>query len=203
MEIELRDLAKNLIVLFMAEEGDAGVLVAPDRVHYGERDKHPGSDHRIDLAEFASFGAPANDSTEESESACGNLFSVEAREIGELVQLAEDKAVQGIEDWRADEGPVPAHCPEELLAGGTALARRPFAGFDGCDRGMADYLAEELFLIREVEVNGAFGDSGACGNILEPGFGQSALTEDLERGLDDLLRPVFRSSAPLWRFWSG
>ena len=69
---------------------------------------------------------------------------------------------------------------------------------------MPDHFAKELFLVGEVEVDRAFGDAGAVGDVLESGLGESALTENFEGGLDDLLGPVLGSSTPLGRFcWGG
>jgi hypothetical protein len=78
------------------------------------------------------------------------------------------------------------------------LSESLFSSFDRCDGGLADHLAEELFLVGEVEVDGAFGDSGAFGDVLEPGVGEPAFAENLEGGLDDLLGPVLGSSTPFW-----
>ena len=203
MEIELRDFTKHFVVFLVAKERDTGVLVAPNRVHHGECDQHASGDHRIYVTKFPGLGAAADDSAEQSESAGGDLLGVEAREIRELVQLAKDESVEGVKDRGADKGPVAAHCAVELFAGRTTLARRLFTCLDSGDRGLPHYFAEELFLIGEVEVDGAFGDTSAGGDVLEPGFGESTFAEDLERGLDDLLGPVLGSSAPLWRFCCG
>jgi len=53
VEIELGQLTENLLVTLVGEKGDAGVLVAPNTVHDDNRYQHAGSDHRIDLPEFA------------------------------------------------------------------------------------------------------------------------------------------------------
>ncbi len=187
----------------MAKQRNAGVLVAPDRVHDGQRYQHPSGDHGIDFTELAGLGAAADDTAEKPESAGSDFVGVESREVRELVELAEYEAVQGVEDWRADERPVSAHGAVELLAWRTALASRFFACLDGGDGSLPHYFAEELFFIREVEVDGAFGDSGTGGDVLEASLGESAFAKDFERGLNDLLGPVFGSSAPLWRFSDG
>src|SRR6266550_121403 len=197
MEIELRQLVENLLVTLVGEERDAGVLVAPDAIHHDESDEHPRGDHRIDLAEFAGVDAAANDSAEEILPASYNLVGVELGEVGELVQLSEYEAVDGAEDRRADERPVAAHEGEEL-GSGTALSNYLLGALDRGDGGLADHLTEEFFLVGEVEIDRAFGYACSFGDVLEAGVGEAAFTENLERGLDDLLRPVFGAPAPFW-----
>ena len=62
----------------------------------------------------------------------------------------------------------------------------------------ADDLAEELFLVREVEIDRAFRDPGATGDIVEPRAGEAALAEDIERGLEDLAGALFGKPSPAW-----
>jgi len=73
-----------------------------------------------------------------------------------------------------------------------------FCPLDRGDGRLADHLAEELFLISEVEVDGAFGDPGARRDVLESGVGEPAFPEDLEGGLYDLMRPVLGAPTPFW-----
>ena len=62
--------------------------------------------------------------------------------------------------------------------------------------GVPHHLAKELFLVREVEIDGALGEAGALGDVLEPGGGEAALAEHRERGVEDLLRPLLGKAAP-------
>src|SRR5450759_1790606 len=109
MEVELGQLVEDFLVTLVGEEREAGVHVTPDDIHYGKRDENPRGDHRIDLAEFAGVDSAADDSAEESLPASDDLVRVELREVGELVQLSEDEAVNGDEGWRATERPVAPH----------------------------------------------------------------------------------------------
>src|SRR5450756_2070204 len=93
MEVELGQLVENFLVTFVGEERDAGVLVTPDAIHDGKSDEHARGDHRIDFAKFAGVDSAADDSAEESLPASDHLVRVELREVGELVQLSEDEAV--------------------------------------------------------------------------------------------------------------
>src|SRR3954469_2334650 len=190
-------LLKDLLLLLVTEEGDASVLVAPYPVHDGEGNEHASGGHWVDVAELTGVDAPADDAAQEAEAASDDFVGVELGEVGELVELAKDEAVDGAKDRRADEGPVSAHGSAELLGGG-ALAGNFLSRLDGVDGGLPDHLAEELFLIGEVEVDGPFGDPGAISYVLEPGVGEPAFPENLERGLDDLLRPVVGLSSPFW-----
>ncbi len=63
------------------------------------------------------------------------------------------------------------------------------------DDGAHDF-AEQLFLVREVQVDGAFGDAGTARDVVEPGAGEAALVEDLERGVEDLAWPFLGQAAP-------
>ena len=129
--------------------------------------------------------------------ASDHLVGVELREVGELVQLPEDEAVNGDERRRANERPIASHEGEELVpwgAGNIGL----FCPLDRGDGRLPDHLTKELFLVGEVEVDGALGDSGAFGDVLEPGVGEAAFAENFEGGLDDLLGPVLGASTPFW-----
>ena len=175
------------------------MLIAPDRVHDGQCHQHPGSDCGIYLAELAAVDATTDYPGQHVQHSRNDFVGVELGEVRELVKLAQYKPIDGAEDGGADELPVAAHGYAELL-GGSTLGRGFLASLDRGDRGLPDHLLKELFLVGEVEVDGAFGDSGAVGDVLESGFGESAFTENLEGGLDDLLWPVLGSSAPLGRF---
>ena len=60
----------------------------------------------------------------------------------------------------------------------------------------ADDFAEELFLVGEVEVDGALRDTGAACDVVEPRAGEAAFAEDLEGGVEDLLGALFGEAAP-------
>src|SRR6478672_478766 len=134
-------LLENVFFLLVAEERNAGVLIAPDSVHDGERDEHAGGGHWLDLAELAAVDAAANDGAEKAQAAGYDFVGVELGEVGELVELAEHEAVDGAEDGRADEGPVAAHGGDELL-GWRPLTGDLLSGLDGDDGGLPDHLAE-------------------------------------------------------------
>ena len=198
------ELPKNFLVLLVTEERDAGVLVAPNRIHDGQGHQHAGGDHRVDVAEFATFDAAANYPTQHFLQSRYDFVGVELCEVGELVQLAKDEAIDGAEFGGAHELPVLAHRCAQLLGGRPSGCSLLACG--NCRDGrLPDHLAEELFLIGEVEVDRALGDSGAIGDVLESGFGESAFAEDLESGLNDLLGSVLGSSTPFGRFcrWGG
>jgi hypothetical protein len=197
MEVELGQLTENFLVTLVGEKGDAGVLVAPNTVHNDNGYEHAGSDHRIDLAEFTGVDTAADDSSHEFLATSDYLVSVEPGEVGELVQLTEDEAVNSDERRGANERPVASHEREEL-AGGRAGDIGFFSPLDRGDGRLPDHFPEELFLVGEVEVDGAFGDSGAFSNILESGVGEATFAENLEGGLYDLLGPICGASTPFW-----
>jgi hypothetical protein len=67
----------------------------------------------------------------------------------------------------------------------------------------ANDLAEELFLVREVQINGAFRDAGSARDIVESGAGEAAFSEDFEGGVEDLAWPLFREASPAWSAATG
>ena len=72
------------------------------------------------------------------------------------------------------------------VADARCLAELALALFELADDGVADHLPKQRFLVREVEVDGALGEPGALGDILEPRAREAALAEYLERGREDL-----------------
>src|SRR5437868_2546399 len=101
-------------------------------------------------------------------------------------------------DALADGG---AECVQDVLAelglgrevgrGGEAAA----GGLEARADGLPNDLAEERFLVREVEVDGALGDPGASGDVVEAGAVEPLLVEDGEGGVEDLLWSLVRGSA--------
>ena len=78
------------------------------------------------------------------------------------------------------------------------LLERRFAALDELDHRGADDPAEQLFLVREVEVDRALRDAGPLGDVLEPRRGESALREHREGGVEDLLGALLGEAAPAW-----
>ncbi len=58
-------------------------------------------------------------------------------------------------------------------------------------------LLEQRFLIREVEIDRALGDTGAFGNVLEPRIRETMVAKYFHRGVQDLLWPLPWKAAPL------
>src|SRR5437764_15161915 len=102
-------LPENVLVLLVTEEGNAGVLVAPDTIHDSERDEHAGGNHRIDLPELAGLDSAVNDPAQQPEPARGHFVGVELGEIGKLVELTEHKPMDRAKNGRTDEIPIAAH----------------------------------------------------------------------------------------------
>src|SRR5207237_1112059 len=81
---------------------------------------------------------------------------------------------------------------------------RGFGGFaerfrrrlDGRDERVVNDLAEELFLIGEVEIDGALGDARPFGDVVETRGREATLGEYAERGGENLPGPLLRESAP-------
>ena len=61
---------------------------------------------------------------------------------------------------------------------------------------VADHLPEKLFLVGEVEVDGALGEPGALGDVLQARSREAALAKHSERRGQDLPRPLPREPPP-------
>src|SRR6266542_487714 len=197
MEIEILDVGKNAFVIASLEHRQALAFVAPDAVHHEERDEHSCRDRRIDFPKFAGVDAAADDSTEEPQSAGNDFLGVELREVRELVELADDEAMDRRESRGADKLPVSLHDEGQLFgraAGGWAL----FAALDRRNGRLPDHFPKEGFLVCEVKVDGAFGDPRAGVNVFKSGVGEPLLAEDVERGVYDLGGSRLRPALPAW-----
>jgi hypothetical protein len=156
--------------------------------HEGRRDD-AGGDARVDRAELAR-GDPAGDHPRvQRHRATHHLVEVEGQQVGKPVQLADHQPVDRQEGWPAERRPPGAHVGAQLL-GGAAVARVAELEahlLEAGDDRLADHLAKQLFLVREVEVDGPLGDAGAPGDVVEACPGQPPLAELGEGGVDDLL----------------
>src|SRR4051812_39655230 len=88
-----------------------------------------------------------------------------------------------------------AHVAPQLLDGiGAARLRGGLS--QSVDHDGAHDFTEELFLVREVQVDGALGHACAAGDIVEAGPGEAALAEYFEGGVEDLTWPLFGQPTP-------
>src|SRR6185437_7585575 len=132
---------------------------------------------------------------EEFLSAGNDFGAVELHQIREVVQLAHDDPVDHRECRRAHESPVVLHEREQLLTR-RAGVWNPLACDDCLDYGRAYHLAEQRFLVWEVEVYGALGHSGLSGNVFQACACKAVLAKYLERSVQDLLGAFFRKPPP-------
>jgi hypothetical protein len=157
--------------------------------------EHAAGGERIDLAELSGLDTARDDAGENAHGAHGHLLDELLVQIGEVVQLAQNEAVENLERRRAEVVPGVAQIGAELFARGGALRDH---GFDGCDVprwNLADHLAEERFLVGEVEIDGALGDARRAGDVFQPSRSEPAFAKDLERCVEDLAR-AFAGEAP-------
>src|SRR5689334_10032016 len=175
-------------------------MTAPHPVHEQDRPEHTGHHGRVDVAELPIADAALDDAADETQFALDDLASVEAREIGEIAQLSMNEAEERRELRRAEKVPIAAHEVGEGV--GRGLLRRSgevaLGALDLGDDGVTDDLAKELFLVGEVEIDGAFREAGSFGDIVEPRGSEAAFAEDGERRVDDLLRSLLGESPPAW-----
>src|SRR6185369_12107432 len=131
-----------------------------------------------------------------------DLRRVARLEIGEVAQLGVDEAMHRREGRGADPAPAPLHPQIEGAHRIAILLESGLAALDELDHGGAHDAAEQLFLVREVEVDRALRDARQLGDVLESRRRESALREHREGGVEDLLGALFRKAAPAW-FGSG
>jgi hypothetical protein len=111
------------------------------------------------------------------------------------VELARDELEDRLEFRGTNEVPVCAEIAFELVHG-IAFARLCGRLSEPVDDDRTDDFAEELFLVGEVEVDGAFGDAGATSDVVESSAGEASFTENVESGLEDLSGPLFGEAPP-------
>src|ERR1041385_5031642 len=113
------------------------------------------------------------------------------------MNLGVDESEDGREIGRPDEGPVGPHeILERTGRRAGARAKLPLTGFDLGHHRLAHDLSEELFLVREVEVDRAFGKSGALGDVVEACRREPTLAEHAEGSGEDLLGALLGESPP-------
>ena len=61
--------------------------------------------------------------------------------------------------------------------------------------------AEDILLGGEVEIDGALGDAGTGGDVVQPSRGEALFHEHLQGRCDDFVGAVGLASAELWRTW--
>src|SRR5207248_4155324 len=167
-------------------------VAAPHCVHEEHRAEHPRRNGGVDLSEFTVAHTTLDDAGDQTQNALDDFATVKAREVGEVAQLRVNEAEQRGEIRRSEKAPIPAYELRErvrrrLLRGGGKLA---LGALDLGDDGVANDFAKQLFLVREVEIDGALREAGALGDVLETGGSETALAEDGERRIDDLLRSL-------------
>ncbi len=197
MEVEVHHLLESLVVGDVVHVVEEAAARAPDGMrdhHRGEHARRRGGVHRTELA---ALDAAADERREHRHAALDHLARVELGQVGELEELPVHEAVDDLERRRTEVVPPVAHSALEDVAHGAALlGERLLGALDVSQRALADDRPKELFLVREVEVDGPLGDAGAPGDVLELGACQAALAEHLEGGVEDLARPLLGESAP-------
>ena len=109
-----------------------------------------------------------------------------------------DQLEEGSEVGRSQKAPVAANELRECV--GRGLLRRggefPLGAFDLRDDRATNDLAKQLFLVGEVEIDGALREAGTLGDVFESGCREAALAEDRECRIDDLLRSLLGEPPP-------
>src|SRR3954462_1249651 len=198
VEIEVQNLVEHLLIGLVRGCLEEIAVTAPERVHEQHRAQHPRRDRGVDGAKLAAPHTALDDSRDEAEDALDHLTPVEAREVGKIAELRVNETEERGEIWRPEESPVSAHEMGERLRRRLLRRRRELAlgALDLRDDRLPDHLAEQLFLVGEVQIDRALRETGALGDVLESRRREPTLAEDGERGIDDLLRSLLRQSAP-------
>jgi hypothetical protein len=92
MQIKQSQLAKNLVIRLVTEQRDTSALVTPNGIHDGHRDQHSRGDHWIDVTEFTGLDTAPDNSAQQLEATRDDFVGIEAGQIRELMQFAEDEA---------------------------------------------------------------------------------------------------------------
>src|SRR5690349_4195322 len=186
---EVEELLEDLLVGDVSQHLEQVSPSAPCGVGHRRGSHEACGKNRVDASEVSAVDAALDYAGDELVRGFDDFASVELGEVGEVVELAGHQLEDRLEFGGPNEVPMGAQVRSELF--GRIIGRRGDAFsvflFRVDDYG-ADDVAEELFLVREVEINGAFRDTGAFGDVVEFGAGQSAFAEDLESGVEDLAR---------------
>ena len=151
----------------------------------------------------ADFDPARDDPRDEPVTAHHHFLGVKASEVGKIVNLRVNQSEQRSELRRPNEAPVSPHEIDQCLRGRHVdCLEDAFTLFEFANDGMTYHLAKEGLFVREVEVDGAFREPGALGDVLEPSGRETTLSELDECGVENLLRSLLRESTPA-RFGCG
>src|SRR6267378_27364 len=159
-----------------------------DGVHHG-RHGELRRDRHVHAAELAGFDTPLQYSGHQAMTAGDDFLVVEAGELGKIVRFRHHQLRDADERRFADETPVLADETLEQFAraAGERLGQLLALGEHRNDR-LPDQRLEQRLFVLEVEIDGAFGDTGSTRDVLELRGGKTPIGEDLQRGADDLFR---------------
>src|SRR6266850_1642911 len=171
-------------------------LAGDDGVHHGRhgelcRDRH------VHAAELTGFDTPLQYSGHQAMTAGDDFLVVEAGELRKIVRFRHHQLRDAHERRFADETPVLAYETLEQFAraAGERLGQLLALGEHRNDR-LPDQRLEQRLFVLEVEIDGAFGDTGSTRDVLELRGGKAPIGEDLQRGADDLFRTGIFPAAP-------
>ncbi|EWS54316.1 hypothetical protein X551_02895 [Methylibium sp. T29] len=162
--------------------------------HQEQHRRHQGMHHVVDRhrAELAAVDATLHHPADHAFGRQHHFVEVELRDVGEVANFRNDQLADARGAGLADAAPPLGHQV------GQQLGRRPVeAAHDVLALGdllrdvLADHRLQQFFLAGVVEVEGALGDAGARRHLLRARRREALLDEQIEGGVEQLLRARF------------
>ena len=137
---------------------------------------------RIHLPELAALHAPFQDGLHQKMSAADDFIVVELADFGKIAALGKHQ-FRNAAEFRRSDGPPPVenNCAQQLGRRAVMFLQQALATLDERHDAGTDDRLEQFFLAGEIQIQGAFADARAGGDLVEPGCGKTAFDEQIER----------------------
>ena len=166
-----------------------GEGLLPEREEDHRRDEQRPGGGGVHVAQLSPGDASLEDAADERDGLTEQDVRVHAGEGGEVARLGDDQLGHlrqlGVEGHAEGLDEL----PEQLLGRAVEGADEPLDALEVGGHGLSEHRLEELLLALEVEVDGSLAHAGDGRHVVEPGRGEAAVGEELQRGGDDLRRP--------------
>ena len=153
----------------------------------------------FDLAELAALDAAGQCAGEQRVPGLDDFIEEEARDFRKVAAFRHDELAEATGLAAAVVVPPAGDQRAQQLGTGSVEAQQFFGGLaDASNDVVAHDRLEEFFLVLEVQVQRAFRDAGAAGDILEPRAGVAFLDEELQSSGSEFGRAGVLAALPAW-----
>ena len=163
---------------------------APERGEDHRPDQAPDRQAGVDRSELAARDPPLDHRLDHRRDAADDVVEVESTDLGVGARLRDDELDNVRQARIAHRGRNPGQQQPKLRRDGAGatlgLGARPLDA--GSDR-LADDGLQKRRLVVEVEIDRRLAEPGPSRDVLEPRRRETALREQIQRGLDDFSGP--------------